>query len=286
MFRDDPAWIYTPKSGYDYKRDGLSDVPTMIEREILWRYVGTANTVAIFRTADELIKDIAYRVQICQTARSAGLPSFPDPALGLAGIQKANPAYWFNGELDKGPKAGVSWYAALSDVFHPANGPALYTMGCINTARCLHLLAANATLGEMEFNIRRGGEADPEKITKMHMNRNAAGGEVTFPKNGGQFVGNATAVHDWLPGDWAEFDNVDIVDDPTFSVENAIYIGGCFEQSASNFKSNAQFIGTPMGIVSMADMIRQVSIFLLNGAPNTSDVKILPTRKMLRQPSL
>ena len=286
MSANTPAWLYSPKTNFDYKREGLDDVPTMIEREVLWRYVGTVNTVAIFRTSDELDKDIAYRVKICQTARTGGLPAFPNPAIGVAGMSKANANCWSNGELDKGPKSGVSWFTALTDVFHLTNGPTLYAMGCNNTARCFHLLAANTALGELEFNNRRGSRRDVATINSMFMNRNAAAGQVIF-KVDGSTVGESAAVYDWLPGDWAEFDNVDIPEtDPIRSVENVIYIGGCFEQTVTGFKATAQFIGNPMGKVSMANMIQQVSTFKLNGADNTSDVLISPVRKMFRQPSL
>lgn len=285
--RAEGAYLYSPEKG-----EVLGHVDNEIETEIVWRYVNTKDTVVIFNSYQEMRNDIAYRKEICNLAKTKIDPGFGDDV-------RANKTKWKSGDLvgvQFGPADGVSWSAALNDVFAGGveGGAPTYQIGCKNTVHCLHLLAFVNNFGEPVL-IKRiaetpGGVLDPKFLA------NYTTVNWTFP-SANKISRDDDYRQSWIPGDLGYIDNTSIPDsDSANTGEHILYVGGSFDLDYASFKDNAQFFGhrfhEPLidgqlppfpNIVSLAAWILKI-----DGLPGSEhiadDAKLDPFQRVLRQP--
>jgi len=201
-------YVYKAESGKEvgHTNDALST-------EVLWRYVGTTNTIAAFHSRAELEQDILAREKIVEAARTA--------SFAFGGATSFNSDYWIAPWNVKSRGGSASAFDAIADAWtHPDK----YRMACLDGAQMVFHRGASQALGKATFDARVG-RLPWHKRWEIKKRRSVPAGDDA----------------NWIPGDWGYIDNTSPTASGLITGENIIYLGGCFERSVNAFKANSDF---------------------------------------------
>lgn len=204
-------YVYQPRTGWAGHLDNTLDT------EIKWRYINNGDTIMDFKSKNEFLKDIGYRIKVEKTVQNANF-GFGGPDF--------NPVYWEDYLGSKKVKAGKYASDAIADIF---TGSYSYEMYCLRGALYVVENAAAYALSANTFNWRIG--LFPEMYSWNVLKREMV-------------KGSAPEKHaKWIPGDWGYILNMDPKPASGQEGENIIYMGGNWHLDVNNFGKNAIFWG-------------------------------------------
>ena len=269
-FRGQLAFYYRPIPGAV-----LQPKNNEIETEILWRYVGTDDTVVDFQSALGLQNDINYRTTAISKCL---LIAFP------LGEPLRNPAFWELPDKVLGEPPHAS--AAIRDMWD-AKAYKLYRTGCTAATIYSCLCAAIDIVGEGPFDATLGKlplEAYGNVIGHAYFD-NGYPGDGPIQQAEADAINNHANSAKWIPGDWGYIRNCHPAPGGFLQGENIIYLGasasgvtGLFTKDKAQFMAQAYFWGHGMGAKKLSDMLQAVD----NWSPNHPAV-ITPQRYSLKE---
>jgi len=248
-----PTYVYMPADEHmDHNDESL-------RTEIIWRYVGTEDTVLIFDSPFQFETDIYYREQVVEAIQTQ--------QIGWALRPDFNPAYWLTSTEVRHDDA----YAAIENMWSIDEDRYEYKMACLLAAAYVHYRGASMAVGKTEFNrvvgqtlIVVGADGKPRLKPTLY----------TW-----QVIEDAA----WYPGDWGYIKNEQPNPPQGLEGENIFYLGGCFEEDYGIFKDSPDtFWGHPAGRKSLQQWLTVVEGW--DGDENNSSAKLDSYRRGLRQP--
>jgi hypothetical protein len=303
LFYGSPA---SPILAYNYIRgQGFAQNGTDVTTEIIWRYVGLDNAVAVFKNQSELSNDIKYRTTIIANARnvhwgfSGNFPETWNPAVGWI----PNYPMVLN--------SGASISKALSDLFtepYTETGPQntqiyKYETACNHARTACAIYAASQVLTQENFNAVAGRFLTPVGKNFGFNLENMFLGKESVKNGNGEIVGptgpfdsyNQENPYYWIPGDVGFLRNNSFNpknDGAAAAGENIIYLGGMenlgnFSTNAADFVANGYFFAhTGKFDANIKKFAAWLDIVFDMGGTRTrqpGDLTVDPTRYYLRQ---
>jgi hypothetical protein len=229
------------------KDQTLGHTDNVIQTEILWRYVGTFNTVAVFASRTELETDIRAREYIVDAAKTASF---------TFGSSRFNHDYWERPWVVK-VRAGTA--SATDAIAHMWTAPADYRMKCFDGAQFVTQRGISRALGKAVFDASIGRRPYLNRFNVKNTRSVQPGEEAN-----------------WIPGDWGYIDNTSPTAGGTITGENVIYLGGCFHTSTADFRANADLWGHGPGVKKMDAMIALVEAWSADGAAVVKEFRDYP----------
>jgi hypothetical protein len=246
------SFYYSPKKNATLGHGSHTDVET----EILWRYVGTKDTIVMFNSKAELERDLFFRKAVCKYARRVAFDFGPE--------MKGNKQHWSKGSVANQVVGLAS--AAVNDPF--TSNALLYEMGCSQATQFIGARALLELVGADRFNEIHQSPL-PVTLKRLYQQRvmsNMRGPEK--PQEGWE-----DAETNWIPGDIGHIRNdlndeahtallkeIKLTNDPIRKAqleeelqelsavvgENVVYLGGLANNEGffgSNFEQGAYFFG-------------------------------------------
>ncbi len=266
------AYVYKPKVGFKNKN-------TELQTEILWRYVGTEETVVLFHSKAQLQQDINFRLKMIEATKVV--------KFGFAGRPKANTDFWEETSPLFTVKAGKSAFDAMEDIF--IKNPQKYEMACRPAAVYIQQRVISQVLGKAKFDGIVGQRPiSANAITRTHKTVIQPNPNTELPRPGGKLPDNNHLNNaKWIPGDRGYIDNLDVGDnDSVYTGQHIIYLGGSFDTKLVDFKKNAKFWGhlgdEKKRIKTFQEWIDEVDKYDLKGVggndPKPNNAFIVPLR--------
>ena len=235
------AYNYTRgKPGGGYAPNG-----TDVKTEIVWRYVGLTDTVAVFKNKQELERDIQYRLAVINNARNVHWEfsgstreawNYEPPK---AGWSPTSPLTITRKGINKGAGAVKSLLDPFSPPYKKLNGKGemvfKYSTACHNGRNICALQAASQVTPNFEARALALEVNNLIDLTRLAYFADPNPAESLF----NYYVQDNPLV--WIPGDIGFFHNLRFsgeTRDAASAGENVIYLGGK-EPNAGNFSDGA-----------------------------------------------